>query len=54
MIDIELETYWNVETLYYVFNAVASVLGGAGFEGLIKYIFIIGIAIGIFAYAGNK
>ncbi|WP_338927518.1 conjugal transfer protein TraG N-terminal domain-containing protein [Mycetohabitans endofungorum] len=54
MIDIELHTYWNVETLYYVFNAVASVMGGAGFSGLLKYVFILAIALGIFAYAGNK
>ncbi|WP_459203449.1 conjugal transfer protein TraG N-terminal domain-containing protein (plasmid) [Ralstonia pseudosolanacearum] len=54
MIDIELQTYWNVETLYYVFNAVASVMGGAGFSGLLKYVFTIAIAVGIFVYAGNK
>ena len=33
--DIEIQTYWNVETLYYVFNAVASMMAGAGFAGLL-------------------
>lgn len=54
MIDIEIQTYWNVETLYYVFNGVASIMAGAGFAGLMKMIFYFAIAIGIFAYAGNR
>lgn len=54
MIDIEIQTYWNVETLYYVFNAVASIMAGAGFEGLMKMVFLFAIGIGMFAYAGNK
>lgn len=52
--DIEIATYWNVETLYYVFNAIAAVMGGAGFEGLLKMVFVFGIMIGIFAYNGNQ
>lgn len=52
--DIEIQTYWNVETLYYVFNAVAAVMTGAGFAGLLKMVFLFAIGIGIFAYAGNK
>lgn len=52
--DLEIATYWNVETLYYVFNAVASVMAGAGFEGLLKMVFLLAIGIAIFAYAGNK
>lgn len=54
MIDIEIQTYWNVETLYYVFNAVASIMAGAGFEGMMKMVFLFAIGIGMFAYAGNK
>lgn len=54
MIDIEISTYWNVETLYYVFNGVASIMGGDGFTGLLKMVFLFAILIGMFAYAGNK
>jgi conjugal transfer mating pair stabilization protein TraG len=54
MIDIQIATYWNVETLYYVFNAVASIMGGAGFSGLLKMVFYFALTLGIFAYAGNR
>ena len=54
MIDIEISTYWNVETLYYVFNGVAAIMGGDGFTGLLKMVFLFAILIGMFAYAGNK
>jgi conjugal transfer mating pair stabilization protein TraG len=33
-VNIEIQTYWNVETLYFVFNAVASMMAGAGFGGI--------------------
>lgn len=52
--DIEIVTYWNVETLYYVFQAVASLMAGAGFAGIMKMIFIFAIAIGIFSYGAGK
>ncbi len=52
--EIEIQTYWNVETLYYVFNAVSAFMGGAGFEGLMKTVFLMAVGVGIFAYAGNK
>lgn len=54
MIDVEIATYWNVETLYYVFNGVASIMAGAGFSGLLKMVFLFALTIGIFAYAGNR
>lgn len=52
--NVEIQTYWNVETLYYVFNAVAALMTSSGFEGLIKMVFFFAIGIAIFAYAGNK
>ena len=52
--DIEIQTYWNVETLYYVFNAVASMMAGAGFAGLLKLVFLFAIAIGIFGYMNKQ
>lgn len=54
MIDVEIATYWNVETLYYVFNGVAAIMGGSGFAGLLKMVFFFSIMFGIFAYAGNR
>ena len=54
MIDFEIATYWNVETLYYVFNGVAAIMAGAGFMGLLKMVFLFGLTMGIFAYAGNR
>ncbi len=52
--DIEIQTYWNVETLYYVFNAVASMMAGAGFSGLLKLVFLFAIAIGVFGYMNKQ
>lgn len=54
MLDVTITTYWNVETLYYVFNAVAAMMAGAGFAGLLKMVFIFAIGIGMFAYLGGK
>lgn len=54
MIDLEISTYWNVETLYYVFNGIAALMGGPGFSGLLKMVFFFGLMIGIFSYAGKQ
>lgn len=54
MMDVTISTYWNVETLYYVFNAVAAMMAGAGFAGLLKMVFIFAIGIGMFAYLNGK
>lgn len=54
MIDIEIATTWNVETLYYVFNGVAAIMAGGEFAGLLKLVFLFAVMIGIFAFAGNK
>lgn len=52
--DIEIQTYWNVETLYYVFNAVTAMMAGAGFSGLLKLVFLFAIAIGMFGYMNKQ
>ena len=54
MVNVEIETYWNVETLYYVFNAVAAVMQSVGFSGLLKLVFLFALGIGIFAYMGSR
>ncbi len=54
MHTIEIQTYWNVETLYTVFNAVASVMQSSGFQGLLRFVFLFALGIFIFAYALNK
>lgn len=51
---VEIDTYWNVETLYYVFNAIAAVMSGADFSGLLKLVFLFALGIGMFVYVGNK
>lgn len=54
MIDFTIETYWNVETLFYIFNAVAAMMSGAGFAGLLKIVFIFAIGIGMFSYIAGR
>ena len=54
MMDIQIATYWNVETLYYVFNAVAAMMAGDGYAGLIKLMFLFAIGIGMFVYMAGK
>lgn len=51
--NMEIQTYWNVETLYYVLNAIASVMTSGGWSGLIKFVFIIALLIAMFAYMGR-
>lgn len=51
--DFEIQTYWNVDTLYYVFNAVASLMQGAGWSGLIKFTFLVSLVIMLWGYLGR-
>ncbi|MDR6503877.1 conjugal transfer mating pair stabilization protein TraG [Burkholderia ambifaria] len=51
--NMEIQTYWNVETLYYVLNAIASVMTSGGWSGLVKFVFIIALLIAMFAYMGR-
>lgn len=46
--NFEIQTYWNVDVLYSVFNAVASTMHGAGFSGLLKFVFLLGFFISLF------
>lgn len=52
--DIQIQTYWNVETLYFVFNAVAAMMTGASFSGLLKLVFLFAIGIGMFGYMNKQ
>lgn len=52
--NFEIATYWNVETLYYVLNGVASIMSGAGFSGALRMVFYFALAYGIFLYSGNQ
>lgn len=54
MLDFTINTYWNVETLYYVFNAVAAMMNSSAFAGLIKMVFVFATGVGMFAYMGGK
>ncbi|KVL85354.1 conjugal transfer protein TraG N-terminal domain-containing protein [Burkholderia stagnalis] len=51
---IEIQTWWNVDTLYYVLNAVAATMMSVGYSGLLKFVFIIALMIGLFGYVGRQ
>ncbi|KVD80558.1 conjugal transfer protein TraG N-terminal domain-containing protein [Burkholderia ubonensis] len=51
---IEIQTWWNVDTLYYVLNAVAATMMSNGYSGLLKFVFIIALMIGLFGYVGRQ
>lgn len=53
-VDYTIETYWNVETLYTVLNAVSALMGSGDYSALLKLMFMVGIAAGLFIYMGNK
>ena len=53
-IDYEMETYWNVETLSTVLNAVSALMGSGDYSAMIKMIFMLGVAVGLFVYMGNR
>lgn len=52
--DIEIQTYWNVETLAMVFNAIAAVMNAQSFDGLLRFAFVFGLALAIFGYIGRQ
>ena len=52
--EIEIQTYWNVETLYFVFQAVSSLMGGSEFTGMLRMVFLLAIGIGLFTFLGNR
>ena len=45
----EIYAYGNVDTLNGVFNAIASIMGGADYFGLIKTVAITGLLVAAFA-----
>ena len=55
MIDIEISSYWNVEVLKDVFQAIASVMGANGtMTGLFRLAFLVGLVLAIFGYLGRQ
>jgi conjugal transfer mating pair stabilization protein TraG len=54
MIDVQINTYWNVETLSMVFNGVAAMMQGSNYSGLLKMIFIFSLGIGMFTYINGR
>ena len=51
--NLEIITYWNVETLYYVLNAVASIMQSGHFTSMMKFIFLMALMVGIFSYGAT-
>ncbi len=54
MNTVEIQTYWNVETLYTVFNAVSAVMQSSGFQGVLRFVFLSAFGVFLFAHAFNK
>lgn len=48
--DIEITTFWNVATLFNIFNGVAAIFGSGSWEGILRYMFLFALMIFIFAY----
>lgn len=48
--NLEIITYWNVETLYYVLNGVASIMQSGHFASMTKFVFLFALMVGIFSY----
>lgn len=48
----EIYAYGNVDTLTGVFNAIAAIMGGADYFGLIQTVAITGVLVAAFAVAG--
>ena len=45
----EIYAYGNVDTLNGIFNAIAAIMGGAGYQGLIKTVAITGLLVAAFS-----
>jgi conjugal transfer mating pair stabilization protein TraG len=54
MFDIEISTYWNVETLYQFFNGVASLMADATFITAARLMFGIAFLFGLFAWSKSR
>lgn len=51
----EIQTYWNVETLYYVFNAIAALMGeGGNFSGMLHLVFVFALGLAILGYLNRQ
>ncbi|WP_055141322.1 conjugal transfer protein TraG N-terminal domain-containing protein [Burkholderia plantarii] len=51
---MEIDTYGNVDTLYYVLNGVASFMGSGSFSGLMRFTLLSGLLIALVAAIGRK
>ncbi|QKM57759.1 conjugal transfer protein TraG N-terminal domain-containing protein [Burkholderia glumae] len=52
--NMQINTYGNVETLYYVFNGVAAFMHSNSFSGMVKFTLLGGLLIALFASIGRK
>ena len=46
--DFEIQTYWNVETLYMVFNAIASLMKGQEYTAMISVVLLASLTVMVF------
>lgn len=47
---MEIITYWNVETLYYFLNGVASIMGGSDFISALRVMVVLAMGLSVFAW----
>ncbi|WP_257828198.1 conjugal transfer protein TraG N-terminal domain-containing protein [Burkholderia glumae] len=52
--NMQINTYGNVETLYYVFNGVAAFMHSNSFSGMVRFTLLGGLLIALFASIGRK
>ncbi|WP_186183910.1 conjugal transfer protein TraG N-terminal domain-containing protein, partial [Burkholderia gladioli] len=52
--NMEIDTYGNVDSLYYVMQGVASFMGSGTWTGLIKYTLLCGVVIWTIVAIGRK
>lgn len=52
--NMEIDTYGNVDTLYYVMQGIASFMGSGTWTGLIRYTLLSGVVIWTIVAIGRK
>ena len=52
--DFEINTYWNVEVTYQIFNGVSAIMQSGNFVGLIKLAFLVMCLISLITFMWSK
>ncbi|AFI97411.1 conjugal transfer protein TraG N-terminal domain-containing protein [Acinetobacter baumannii] len=52
--DFVIETYWNVESTYLTLNFIAAFMGGSGWLGLLKFVFLCALMTAMLKFAYDR